>query len=638
MIFSKNIKRKKVNGFDEELENMFEILHQNIIHSHSSDLNKLTGVANFEELSEQFKSKVMKNNSEPKGGELEEYAQYKDYCKSDVLIPSAAYMRKARQLNGNPHRFYKDTILMLMRSFVNFTLTPEEAELRMDLSTPADWYPQARAIPRKVFLHVGPTNSGKTYTALKAFQDSKQGFYAGPLRLLAKEVYQRMKDANKPCNLVTGEEIIEELDPATNEPAQLSSGTVEMIDMNHDLDVAVIDEIQMIEDRDRGWAWTAAFLSVRAKTVHLCGDESSVNIIRKLVQQTGDELEVVRYTRLSPLVVDQYPLKKQFKDIEPGDCVVAFSKRELFQIKNTIERQGEEKKLKCAVIYGSLPAETRAEQARLFNDPNSDYNVLVASDAVGMGLNLAIKRIVFTTVRKFDGVQEAKVPIAQIKQIGGRAGRYRIAGQAKKTGDDVNDEVGRVTAMSKKDLKYIRQCFEVSTPKIRRAGLFPSEAVLRQYALVMGYNTPFHSILGMLSRYSITSEHYELSDIRQMIEAARVFDGVHRLTFEDKLVLAKAPVNMKNPIVKRAFIRFCQVIANGESKNIVEIPDTGIQYLRMTNLPMGTASDTYESVHRMINLFLWLSYRFPISLKDRKGALELRALCETKIGTVLRRH
>jgi ATP-dependent RNA helicase SUPV3L1/SUV3 len=517
---------------------------------------------------------------------------------------------------------------------VNFALTPEEAALKMDLSTPADWYPQARAIPRKIYLHVGPTNSGKTYTALQAFQNSKRAFYAGPLRLLAKEVYQRMKDANKPCNLITGEEIIEELDPETNEPAQLSSGTVEMIDMNHDLDVAVIDEIQMIDDRDRGWAWTAAFLSVRAKTVHLCGDESSVNIIQKLVQQTGDELEVVRYNRLSPLVVDPTPLQEHFKDIEPGDCVVAFSKRELFQLKRAIERQGEEKKIKCAVIYGSLPAETRAEQARLFNDPTSDYNVLVASDAVGMGLNLAIKRVVFTTVRKFDGVQEARVPIAQIKQIGGRAGRYRIAGQSK-TG---NDEVGRVTAMSKKDLKYIRQCFEVDTPKIRRAGLFPSEAVLRQHALVMGYNTPFHSILGMLSRYSITSENYQLSDIRQMIEAARVFDGVHRLTFEDKLVLAKAPVNMKNPIVKRAFIRFCQVIANGETKNIVQIPDTGIQYLRMTNLPMGTASDTYESVHRMINLFLWLSYRFPNSLKDRKGALELRALCESKIGTVLRRH
>lgn len=645
-LFSKSLKRaKKARSsieeggnkpltFDEEIDKIFEVLNQNLITSRHAELKTVTGVdEDFARLSEKYQARV-KNQTDRPDTEWTGYEDFKEYCATQPVTPSWEYLKLGRSLMSNPHRFYKDAIRLLVRGFVQYVRLPDRPASKLDLTSPADWYPEARAIPRKVYLHVGPTNSGKTYTALQAFQNSQSGFYAGPLRLLAKEVYNRMVTAGKPCNLITGEEVIEKIDSATGEPATLSSGTVEMMEMNRDMDVAVIDEIQMIEDRDRGWAWTNAFLSVRAKEVHLCGDNSSVPVVKQLVQETGDQLEVITYNRLSPLSVASKELQGGLRSgISPGDCIVAFSKKELFQIKKQVEQELSRKDIKCALIYGSLPSETRSEQAKLFNDPNSKYKVLIASDAVGMGLNLAIKRVVFTTVRKFDGVQETKVSPAQIKQIGGRAGRYRVAGSASTVKDE---SLGTVTALNNKDLAYIKACFAKNTPTITKAGIFPSDAVLRQYALSIGYNTPFHEILSMVSAYSITSDTYELSDIRQMTDTARVFDGINRLTFEDKLVLSKAPANMSNPLVRRAFIRFCQVIANGESKNIVEVADTGIQYLRMSNLPMGTASETYESVHRVINLFLWLSYRFPNALKDRRGAFELRELCESKISTVLK--
>ncbi|KAJ3282162.1 RNA helicase, partial [Blyttiomyces sp. JEL0837] len=116
-----------------------------------------------------------------------------------------------------------------------------------DLRTPAEWYPEARLMKRKIHLHVGPTNSGKTYSALKRLEASKSGVYAGPLRLLAHEIYERMNNADSPCNLLTGEERRE------SDGVEKWAATVEMTPLSKKLEVAVIDEIQMIADENRGW-------------------------------------------------------------------------------------------------------------------------------------------------------------------------------------------------------------------------------------------------------------------------------------------------------------------------------------------------------------------------------------------------
>lgn len=250
-----------------------------------------------------------------------------------------------------------------------------------DLRYPADWYPATRAIHRTIHLHVGPTNSGKTYHALKRLEKAKSGIYAGPLRLLAHEVYTRLNAKGIPCHLITGDErVIKE-----GGVMSMVSCTVEMVAINEDMDVAVIDEIQMIGNKERGWAWTQALLGVKAKEVHLCGETRTVPLIRELAKLMGDKLEIHQYERLSPLETMPESLKGDLKNIKKGDCIVVFSKKGIHEMRIAIEKATNKR---VAIIYGDLPPETRAQQARLFNDPDNDYDFLVASDAIGMGLNL----------------------------------------------------------------------------------------------------------------------------------------------------------------------------------------------------------------------------------------------------------
>lgn len=256
----------------------------------------------------------------------------------------------------------------------------EEQEKATDLRYPAEWYPFTRSIQRTIHLHVGPTNSGKTYRALKRLEQAKVGFYAGPLRLLAQEVYTRFKSQGVPCSLVTGDEI-----RMSESRPRITSNTVEMVSLYGDYDVGVIDEIQMIADPDRGWAWTRAFLGARARELHVCGEERAVPLIKELTALMGDKLEVHRYQRLNPLRAEDTSLNGDLRKLRKGDCIVAFSRINIHAIKNQIEKATGKR---AAIVYGGLPAEIRTQQANLFNDPNNDYDFLVASDAIGMGLNL----------------------------------------------------------------------------------------------------------------------------------------------------------------------------------------------------------------------------------------------------------
>jgi ATP-dependent RNA helicase SUPV3L1/SUV3 len=267
-------------------------------------------------------------------------------------------------------------------SFDNrFSRSIKVQEQLVDFSNPVEWYPAARAIQRKIHLHVGPTNSGKTYQALKRLEEAKTGFYAGPLRLLAHEVYTRLTAKGIRCGLITGDEVrVDE-----NAPPLIYSNTVEMVPLGKDMDVGVIDEIQMIADPSRGWAWTRALLGSRVRELHLCGEERAVPLIRQLAASMGDEVEIHRYERLNPLQPLKTSLKGDLKHLQKGDCVVAFSRLAIHTLKQEIERTTGRR---AAIVYGSLPPELRSQQADLFNDPNNDYDFLVATDAIGMGLNL----------------------------------------------------------------------------------------------------------------------------------------------------------------------------------------------------------------------------------------------------------
>jgi ATP-dependent RNA helicase SUPV3L1/SUV3 len=193
------------------------------------------------------------------------------------------------------------------------------------------------------FFVVAPfTILRKTFTALNSLMKAPSGIYCGPLRLLAWEVTEKLRSHQLNCSLLTGQE------KDLREGATHTSCTVEMVDLSNFYHCAVIDEMQVIGDSSRGWAWTSAFLGLQSPVIHLCGNHTFLPLIEKLCAQTNDQLVIKEYCRKSPLKVARGSLKSSYEGIQKGDCVIAFNRRELYQIKNTIERHHQH--LRCCII------------------------------------------------------------------------------------------------------------------------------------------------------------------------------------------------------------------------------------------------------------------------------------------------
>lgn len=187
-----------------------------------------------------------------------------------------------------------------------------------DLRIPHEWYPYARMLKRKIIYHGGPTNSGKTYSALQRLKEADTekggGLYCGPLRLLSLEVFESLNRQGVYTSLMTGQEK-REVPGATH-----ISCTLEMVSLNREYDVAVIDEIQMICNGERGYAWTRALLGLRAREIHVCGGLEASDIVRMLSVQAGDDFELKEYKRLSAtLNVHDESFRGDYKHVRPGD-------------------------------------------------------------------------------------------------------------------------------------------------------------------------------------------------------------------------------------------------------------------------------------------------------------------------------
>lgn len=276
-----------------------------------------------------------------------------------------------------------------------------------------DLYPQARSMTRHFVLHIGPTNSGKTHDAIEDLMRAQSGIYLAPLRLLAYEQFENMNRAGCPCSLITGEEryIID--------GAWHQSSTVEMLRPESRYDVAVIDEAQMIADPDRGGAWTAAVMGVCADKVHVCASPEAEKRLTEIIKDCGDDYEIIRHNRMTPLIYEE-KLFRFPQNVQKGDALIVFSRRSVHAVAAQLRSRG----VGCSVIYGALPYDVRHRQAELFASGTTD--VVVATDAIGMGMNLPIRRVVFMETEKFDGSVRRPLHNDEISQVAGRAGRYGI--------------------------------------------------------------------------------------------------------------------------------------------------------------------------------------------------------------------
>ncbi|KAK6499778.1 RNA helicase [Arthrobotrys musiformis] len=552
-----------------------------------------------------------------------------------------------------------------------------------DFSHPAEWYPKTRTMKRTWHLHVGPTNSGKTYNALKRLEEVSKGVYCGPLRLLAHEVYVRLNAKGIKCNLKTGEEV-----RMVGEDVKLWASTVEMASVETPMEVAVIDEIQMLADPERGWAWTQAVLGIMARELHLCGEERAVGIVEKLARLCGDELVIHRYQRLGKLEVMKESLNGDFTKIEKGDCVVGFARKDIHSLKKFIEHVTG---LKCAIVYGALPAETRAAQAKYFNDPKNDYDVLVASDAIGLGLNLSIKRVIFSTMHKFNGKENVEIPIPLTRQIAGRAGRYRSASDdAKKTpalapsptvppegektetwdptidvgvapsnietpatpaptGPPVDAKTGFTTTFVQRDLEILRRNMDTEPPAIEEAIVLPRNSVFENYCALFKAGTPFHEMLSKISSQASVGNLFKFTNVKLMIETAKLLeptevekrdsDGtLSKLSDMEKIILSLAPVKLNVESCVKAFREFAKMIALGRRSTLLTISKKAVD---IEALDISAEDPTFmikrlEELHTVIMLYSWCSQRFRHVLSGDHITEKLKAATEEKIDTAMK--
>ena len=295
---------------------------------------------------------------------------------------------------------------------------------------------------QKIIALLGPTNSGKTHVAIEKMLEFETGIFGLPLRLLAREVYDKCIDkvgASKVA-LITGEE---KIIPST---ANYFICTVESMPKNKEVDFIAIDEIQMCADRERGHIFTERMLESRGtKLTMFLGSQVMENIIKELVKNVEFEKKE-RYSKLS------YSGIKKISRLERKVAIIAFSIEEVYAIAELVRRQ----KGGAAVIMGSLSPKTRNSQVGLYQSGDVDY--LIATDAIGMGLNMDINEIYFSNLKKFDGKKTRRLNLVELSQIAGRAGRFKNDGGFGTTGDCEtlnSDEIEKIEKHQLPDTKSI---------------------------------------------------------------------------------------------------------------------------------------------------------------------------------------
>lgn len=438
----------------------------------------------------------------------------------------------------------------------------------------------ARLSQRHFTLFLGPTNSGKTYQALQKLAKVATGIYLAPLRLLALEVAETLNEWGVPCNMVTGEERI------MVEGAKHTASTIEMLPMDQSWEMGVIDEAQMLGDSERGWAWTQAILGLQAREVCVVGAPESQPAIEKLVRLTQDPWEIVTLERLTPLQILPRPVK-DFSELTPGTALIAFSRRQVLSLKELLENKTGQL---AAVLYGALPPEVRRHQARLFASGQRPF--LVATDAIGMGLNLPIEKLLFAQdVKHFDQTDVPLTPM-EVRQIGGRAGRFG------------KNQVGWIGTF-RIPMNHIRFCWEQRPHEIHKSHLAPNVQHLRAMAEIEGVGDRSLARLLLLFTKSVKPDPkvYKMSDLDDQITLARITDRFRSIPLEIRFILSAAPVPLKASVAVAAFEQMVATVAKNKKLSLKPL------------LPaMGQGDDEkltdLEISMKIVNLYSWLHFRF----------------------------
>jgi len=472
-------------------------------------------------------------------------------------------------IKGNRKNYLKSGIISVLITRHIPTMIFKEFD-RIFPKNPKDEYREVRYMNRKFYLHLGETNTGKTYNSMERLKESKKGIYLSPLRILALENFEKLNKEGVVCDLITGEEEIKK------KGSKHICCTIEKLDINEEYDVAIIDEIQMIDDDQRGSAWTRAILALKCKEIHVCGALNTKELIINIIEDCGDEYELKEYFRNIPLKIEEEAFR--LKDIKKGDALVTFSKKKVLQLADYYGDLG----IKTSVIYGNLPPEVRRKQYEQFI--SKDSNILITTDAIGMGVNLPIRRIIFMDIRKFDGNDMRYLTSQEVKQIGGRAGRFGIY------------DIGYIASYGNTQ-NFVKEMIEVYDRKIYEAVIEPSEAILDVKSL------PLREKLALWSTREEKSLLYRKMDIGEKI---LVLDSIKNYKLPEKYQwqLLKVPFDVTNINIMNDFLKYVNEIFIGNFKSISK--------------PKLNSKDLYdlELYYQKLNLYYSLSKNFNLNFDE----------------------
>lgn len=477
-------------------------------------------------------------------------------------------------------------------------------------------YPVARALKRHHHLYLGPTNSGKTHQALNALAQAESGVYLAPLRLLAMEVRDRLVAAGVPCNLITGEE------RTMMAGAAHTASTIEMMHPHNKVDVAVIDEIQMLQDQDRGSAWTAALVGAPAKQVFICGSTAVTQPCISLIEAMHETYTITQLARKTPLTLEENSLcgKRYSRDklkpqLQKGDAFIAFSRKDILTFTARFRQWG----YKVACIYGALSPEVRRVESARFC--NGEADILVATDAIGMGLNLPIRRIIFCNIHKFDGVAPRPLNATEVRQIAGRAGRYGIY------------KIGYVNVLEDDERLHIDHM--LNTDDTATLTKLPIAVPFTQITtLAQAQHT---NRLAEILNYIENRLHYEDMYFKscnlstQSAQAVLIDTHAPHMALKDKYIFACAPISLSVNVKKDYFLLCLSSVYTSSLRTLPKAPP----WLGANN---AQHLDDAEQLSQNISLYAWLSFKFPSILIDGNKVNTLRSQVNSYIAQALRLH
>lgn len=483
-----------------------------------------------------------------------------------------------------------------------------EAEKLVNFDKFEQHFSIARSEKRVWTFFMGPPNTGKTYRSFEILTNSDSGAYLAPLRLLALEGHETLLERGVINDLITGEERRRSLG------STFISSTVEMARWNKRVGATVLDEVQLLADPNRGWAWTQAVISAPTNQLVLTGAEAALPYVERMVKYLGDELNVVKLTSDRELRRDKALMS--WKRVKQGDAIIAFSRKDVLAWKEEAEQRG----LKVSVIYGHLSPEVRREEARKFREGETDY--LVATDAIGLGLNLPIKRIVLSTLVKFDGDVERLLKPSEVWQIVNRAGRKGWVEEGGVTTWSENDEAMLWQLMDSKD----------EPPRDLKWWVQPLPDQIALWHTKLGGTLP--QWLSFFAN-NLLKNHpvFKASPMTEAIERSYKLAKLTQLSITEQYAYATAPVDSNDVEDEEILMSWAIRHAHGQVIDWDTVKESITE--RENYHSRDEALLDAENKLKLLTVYRWLTQRFSEVYTGNEEALIQHAKLNTKIENLL---